>query len=299
MAKNLVVLIPTSNRADLLKRTLESLSRCRLPSNYRGTIVVENGKHKVSESVALAFKDALDLRYVYLSIGNKSLALNTVLETLEDVFIVFFDDDIRLDPGILEAYADAADGIESGQFFGGPFDVDYVEPPPEWLKAFLPRAAVGWSIGTEPRWIQKGEAFMGFNWAAFSTDIKRLNGFSIAHGPGSTTNAVGQETEMEGRLMADGVRGRYVPAALVWHFVPPQRCSKQFASSQSYRWGIQGGLRYSGGFARLLRRWLVSAIKMSMKIGSSDPSAFFDPYIRFRHNTGIIKGSIFKLTNHK
>ena len=58
---------------------------------------------------------------------------------------------------------------------------------------------------------------MGFNWAAFSEDLKKLNGFSVEHGPGSKTKALGQETEMEGRLMDRGISGYYVPSAMVWH----------------------------------------------------------------------------------
>ena len=140
---------------------------------------------------------------------------------------------------------------------------------------------------------------MGFNWAAFSKDIKNLNGFSIDHGPGSKTKAVGQETEMEGRLMDSGISGRYVPLAMVWHYVPPERCSKKFASIQAYRWGIQGGLRYRGSFKPPLRHWFVSGIKTFLKIGSSDPGLFFAPYMRFRYNSGFIKGRLIRLTRKK
>ena len=299
MAKNLVVVIPTSNRKDLLIRTLSSLSNCSFPTNYRETIVVENGSQKVAESTAKQFQEKLNLRYIYLPNGNKSHALNTVLEKIEDSLIVFFDDDVRLEPGVLQAYAEASTGKDSGEFYGGPFQVDYVKPPPEWLKDFLPKAAVGWNRGDKPRWIKKGEAFLGFNWAAFSKDIKNLNGFSINHGPGSKTKAVGQETEMEGRLMDSGIRGRYVPLAMVWHYVPPERCSKKFASSQAYRWGIQGGLRSWGSFIPPIRNWFVSGLKTFFKIGSSDPGLFFAPYLRFRYNTGILKGRLIRLTSNK
>ena len=110
MAKNLVVVIPTCNRRDLLKRTLSSLCNCKLPANFRETIVVENGSQKVAESIANEFKQKLNVRYTYLPTGNKSLALNTVLNEIEDSLIIFFDDDVRMDPGILEAYAERVQG---------------------------------------------------------------------------------------------------------------------------------------------------------------------------------------------
>ena len=295
MASNIVVVIPTSNRSDLLERTLTSLADCRFPNNYRETIVVENGSRKVAESTATRFQQELNLRYIYLPYGNKSHALNSVLGTIDDSLVVFFDDDVRVDPGILEAYAEASQGKDSGEFYGGPFQVDYVKPPPEWLKEFLPKSAIGWSLGQEPQRIEKGNLFGGLNWAAFTRDLKNLNGFSTDHGPGSKTNALGQETEMEGRLMDGGVVGRYVPLAMVWHYVPPERCSKQFASIRAYRWGIQGGLRYSGSVIPLIRGWLNSGIKTLLRIPSSDPGRSFAPYLEFRFKTGFIKGCIIRL----
>ena len=299
MAANMVVVIPTSNRADLLQRTLISLADCKLPDIYRETIVVENGPRKVAESIAKRFQEKLNLKYIYLTDGNKSHALNSALATIDNALVVFFDDDVRMEPGILEAYAEASKGKDSGEFYGGPFQVDYVKPPPEWLKEFLPKSAVGWSLGQEPQRVKKGNTFTGFNWAAFSHDLKNLNGFSIDHGPGSKTNALGQETEMEGRLMDTGIVGCYVPLAMVWHFVPPERCSKQFAANQAYRWGIQGGLRHSGSFIALIYRWLKSGIKALLRIRSANPGRFFAPYMDFRYHTGVIKGRIIRLISKK
>ena len=257
--------------------------------------MVENGPQKVAESIANEFKKKLNIRYTYLPTGNKSLALNTVLAEIDDSLIVFFDDDVRMDPDVLEAYAEASYGKESREFYGGPFQVDYVMPPPAWMTEILPKAAVGWSLGDKPKRIRKGQAFMGFNWAAFSNDLKKLNGFSVDHGPGSKTNAVGQETEMEGRLMDSGIIGYYVPLAMVWHYVPHERCSIKFASSQAYRWGIQGGLKYQGSLTPIIRRWVKFGLKTLLKIGSPNPGKFYMPYMAFRYNTGIIWGRFIRV----
>ena len=294
MAKNLVVVIPTSKRSDLLSRTLSSLTKCRLPAIYRKTIVVENGPQKVAGSICNKLNDKLNIQYIHIPTANKSLALNAVLETIEGSLIVFFDDDVRMDPGILEAYAAAAKEADSGEFYGGPFQVDYVKPPPAWMMEILPKAAVGWSLGDKPKRIRKGQAFLGFNWAAFSTDLKRLNGFSVDHGPGSKTRSVGQETEMEGRLMDSGIIGYYVPKAMVWHYVPPERCSIKFASSQAYRWGIQGGLRYQGSLTPIVRDCMKFGLKTLFKFGNPNPGKFYRPYMGFRYNSGIIKGRLMR-----
>ena len=290
MAHNLSVIIPTSGRPDLVHRTLESLSACRQPAGYRKTIVVENGARKEAEKIATAFKDSLNIQYVYLPVGNKSHALNAVLEMAQSNLIFFADDDVRFDPGVLEAYAEAASGKDRGEFYGGPFGVDYVRRPEEWIMEFLPVSAVGWSLGDEPRHVKKGNLFIGFNWAAFASDLTDLGGFSIDHGPGSKTGAVGQETQMQGRLLESGINGIYVPKAKVWHFVPPERCSPRWAALRAYRWGIQGGLHYSGSAAALYKSLLKNGLKTLLNSGNRKSSQFFKPYSDFRYTIGLVKG---------
>ncbi len=58
----------------------------------------------------------LKLRYLYLAHGNKSAALNAAMETLGDCLIFFTDDDVRVDPGVLTAYAEAAAARGPGHF---------------------------------------------------------------------------------------------------------------------------------------------------------------------------------------
>jgi len=292
VAHNLTVIIPTSGRAELLHRTLASLSGCRQPTVYRETLVVENGARKEAEEIASAFEKTLNLRYLYLPVGNKSNALNTALKIVEDGLIFFADDDVRFDRKVLEAYAEASEGKTEGEFYGGPYAADYVIPPPEWLIEFLPKSAVGWSLGDTHQYIRKGSLFVGFNWAAFAGDLKRLGGFSELHGPGSKSKAIGQETEMQTRLLDDGLKGFYIPTAMVWHFVPPERCSPSWAGMRAYRWGIQGGFHYQGTLVSLLQRWLKVGIKSLLSMRSRDPRVSFEPYYQFRYATGMLKGRL-------
>jgi hypothetical protein len=280
-------------------RTLASLSECRRPAEYRNTIVVENGPAKKAEQIADGFKNSLNLRYVYLPVGNKSNALNAVLEDVRNSLVFFADDDVRFEPGILEAYAEAASGKESGEFYGGPFGIDYVRQPEDWLVEFLPLSAVGWSLGNEPQHVKKGNLFTGFNWAAFADDLIDLGGFSVDHGPGSKTGAVGQETQMQGRLLESGRPGVYVPRAKVWHFVPPERCSPRWAAMRSYRWGIQGGLGYSGSVMRLYKRAVKCGLKALLNSGNRKSKLFFEPYIELRYTIGLVKGLKVKKSIHR
>jgi GT2 family glycosyltransferase len=242
---DLIVNIATTGRPDLLSRTLDSLSRCRLPANYRGTVIIENGSRAGPEAVVQAAPSWLKARYMHEPRGNKSAALNAALATAGDCLIFYTDDDVRLDPDILQAYSHAAEAAGAGKFFGGPMDVDYQSPPPPWLRHYLPKSATGWQWKWDPNCVNVPD-FLGCNWAAFSRDLRAVGGFNPNRGPGSPTKSTGQENDMQCRLLRHGLCGVYVPAARVWHYVPAERCSPQWAIDRNFRHGVEEGTHAAG-----------------------------------------------------
>ncbi len=254
---SLSVLIPTAGqRPELLERTLRHLAQCQIPSIYKSTIVIENGPQKRCESIVQQYTTSLNAQYLHHPQPNKSLALNVALGHIDSEFIFFADDDIRASPATLTAYVQAAHAHPTHAYFGGPVSIDHDgPPPPDWLKGHLPTCAVGMERSVKfdrgP-----GDHFLGFNWAAYATDIKQLGGFNINRGPGAI--AGGQETDMQNRLAAAGCPGIFVPDARVWHWVPANRCSLQWTLKRYYRNGIYHGLqaaqdhrlgcRYTGPF---------------------------------------------------
>ena len=120
-------------------------------------------------------------------------------------------------------------------------EIDYEAEPPQWLKAYLPGSACGWSYAPEDC---NGEPplFLGANWAAFKTDLEVVGFFDESVGPGATSKAVGQETEMQIKLREAGVRPVYVPDAKVWHYVPAERCSPEWTLKRAYRNSVSFGM---------------------------------------------------------
>lgn len=238
------VLIPTHGRPVLLERTLASLGACHLPESYRETVVVENGSQAGAEAVVAdiaATHPALRLRYLHVERANKSHALNEALATVGEGLVVFLDDDVRVAPQLLEAYAKAARERTEGTYFGGSVAVDYEEAPPEWVVPALPFSARGYRFDQGDR--PEPGLFLGFNWAAFASDLKSVGNFDPEYGPGSATGATGQEYNMQRRLQANGVTAEEVPGALVWHYVPRHRCSPAWALRRKYKVGIEDGLQ--------------------------------------------------------
>jgi hypothetical protein len=132
-----------------------------------------------------------------LELGNKSAALNAGLELLSrETLIVYFDDDVLIPKGILGAYAASARRLGPDHYFGGPTTARLEAPPGKAVARYLPNSARGLSYGTAPR--MGSDFFLGFNWAAFSSDIKAIGGFDTRFGPGSSPGATGNPTRSAG-----------------------------------------------------------------------------------------------------
>ena len=235
----LTVLIPTHGRPSLLARTLSSVAACARPPGYAGCVVVENGPASGAEgavAAAAAAAPEAGFRYLHHGRSNKSAALNAALAGLSASgpgahLAVFFDDDVRVSPGALSAYAEAAAAHPSGAFFGGPVACDYEAKPDADLLPLFPRSVQGYEL--DDRGVMADE-YLGFNWAAWVPEVVSAGGFDPSYGPGSATGARGQESEMQRRLRDAGARSVFVPTAEVYHYVPVARCSPGWAIRRAY-----------------------------------------------------------------
>lgn len=245
--ESLYVVIPTHGRAELLGRTLDTLAACELPETLARVIVIENGSDQLSKTLVTSREAIPNLEYLHFEQANKSAALNHVLELLDDGLIVFFDDDVRVSPSTLSRYRRAAAEYPEQAFFGGECRVDYEREPESWIREYLPRSAVGWPLspvesGFMP--LEGFEYFIGFNWAARVQDLKQAGGFDPSRGPGAPTGSTGQETQMQRQLIAHGGRPVFVDDAVVWHYVPGERCSPRWALDRAWRTGVEKGMRF-------------------------------------------------------
>lgn len=255
------VVIATARRERLLRRTLESLATAGLPEALKEVLVVENGGAHGARAVAEQFAGRLPIRYLFENEGNKCKAMNLALEQSVADLVYFLDDDVRVDEGAPETYVEAAGRYGPGHHFSGPLVADWEEEPAEWLKPYLPASAIGWDKGESERFYDKPH-FIGSNWAAFRDDMLAVGGFSEHIGPGSPLGAIGDEMELQQRLLDAGGRGVYLPSARVWHHVPRSDCDfawarkRQRTTGRTYGvlgWPPEGGPIPEGlaGYARL------------------------------------------------
>jgi glycosyltransferase involved in cell wall biosynthesis len=257
MTTPLFVLIAACGQPALLRRTLISLAACEKPVGYAGVIVAENGPRAGLEAIVAEFGAEHCFQYRYSEPANKSLALNRALVGLDGALVVFTDDDVQAPRETLLAYARGAAGCRGGEFYGGPIIPDYEgAPPPEWLAAMLPRSAAGWKLETAQKTQITRPEFIGPNFAAFADDVLRVGGFDTRLGPGRHMLSPGEDTEIQERLLANGVRGYYLPDAAMRHFVRSPAATVDFAVHRAERNGVYWGISQSRRRGFFPRRWL-------------------------------------------
>lgn len=236
---NIAVVIATCNPSKLLERTLNSLSACVFPHNLERVLLAENGPVSTAEDLVARFQEQLPIEYHFFPNARKCGALNRALAELDDQFIIYFDDDVRIHPNTLMAYAEAIHGKSGGAFYGGCCRVDRDEEPEDWLEPFLPAAAKGWAPAD--RFCElKSSGALGFNWAAFAGDLRKAGGYDERCGPGTAANS--DEINVQRKMLKKGVKFFYVPEAMVWHYVPRERCNPEWLLEYKKKDGIGQGI---------------------------------------------------------
>lgn len=87
--------------------------------------------------------------------------------------------------------------------------------------------------------------------------LLEIGGFDSI-GAAGDRGGVGEETRVQLKLFEAGYSGRYVADARVWHYVPAENCSPEWALGRAYRHGLTRGLiAHKNGAPVGVQRWMV------------------------------------------
>ena len=135
----LSLIIPTHNRSERLIAALESVIRQDLPAADWECVVVSNNS---TDDTVARFGDfaarypGLNLRLVTEDGPGVSYARNRGIAETSAPLLVFIDDDERINPGFLRAYADFFDAHPDAVVAGGRIIAEYVTGRPVWLSKY-------------------------------------------------------------------------------------------------------------------------------------------------------------------
>lgn len=223
---SLSLIIPTYRRAADLLRCLESVQQQEMTEFE--LLVVDNAADADLRDRVTAFSRSARVPAVYIAEPRLGLhnARHAGVRAASGEILVFTDDDATFDPGWLTAYARRFADHTDMAAAGGPARPVWQAPPPVWLLDFMRTQPGMFPILSllEPfkefRLSSDGY-FFGVNMAIRRDVLLRAGGFN----PDSFGNIwLGDgETGLNRKLWSAGLLIGYVPEAIVYHHIPPER----------------------------------------------------------------------------
>ena len=237
------VAIPTYNRADYLRLTLESLSKLDTScASFFEIIVVDNCCTDDTVEAVSEYLPRFQGRLRCVKEGKQGLsnARNRAIAEARSEIVAYLDDDVEVDRNWLTALV-AAFESESCAVVGGKTYLIYPSARPSWLddrsegslskvdrgplrREAKPDEIFGGNIGFRMDWLRR----VGI----FRPDLGRMGNKLISS----------EEEELLDRIAASGGRLIYDPSVLIGHRVQPNRLRRRWFWSRSY-WGSRGEAR--------------------------------------------------------
>jgi glucosyl-dolichyl phosphate glucuronosyltransferase len=222
------IAICTLNRADSLRRTLESLAAMHVPNDLPWEIVaVNNGCTDHTDEIIASFAERLPIRRELEPQRGISRARNRAVDAAKSEYIVWTDDDVVVGPGWLAAYAEAFRRWPAAAVFGGPIIPRYETPMVEWLRACEHMLQLTYAVrdlGDAPFRLssKEGRYPFGANFAVRAAEQRRCR-YDTDLGMAPGRERLGEETSVIHRLLATGAIGYWVPDARVEHCIGHRR----------------------------------------------------------------------------
>jgi glycosyltransferase involved in cell wall biosynthesis len=220
------VAICTLNRAESLRRTLDSLTAMHIPNDLLWEIVVvNNGCTDHTDKIIASFARQLPIRREAEPQRGVSRARNRIVDTAKGEYIVWTDDDVVVGPGWLAAYAEAFRRWPAAAVFGGPIIPRYETPTAAWLREcehMLHMTYAVRDLGDAPFRLSEGCYPFGANFTVRAAEQRRCR-YDINLGMAPGRGRLGEETSVIRRILATGAIGYWVPDARVEHCIGCER----------------------------------------------------------------------------
>jgi len=240
------VIIPTYNRAEGVKQTLDSLLAADVPAGMQVliTVVDNNSRDKTSEVVAeYARQFPGRVNYVFEKKQGRSHALNAGIAATSNELVGMIDDDEEIESGWYRTVFEAFSQTDV-EFVGGPYVPRWPGEFPKWLPPAY-GSVVGWVDGGAER-VPFDENYpgilMGGNGVIKRTVLAAVGPYATWLGRTDKHLLSGEDEDMYHRLLKAGARGFYLPGMIIYHKISPARLTKKYFRSWCFWRGVSLGL---------------------------------------------------------
>ncbi len=248
------VVICTWNRCQLLRQTLEQMTKLAVPSGLDWEILGVNNKcTDATDEVLAEFANRLPIRRLYEGQAGKSHALNLAMREARGEYLVYTDDDVLVDEGWLTEYAQAFRRWPAAAIFGGPVDPWFAGTPPRWLEETLPIVESAYAVRRltaeaspiEPRFVPFGANLVirKVEQLRFPFDPALGPRVEVLKGGRAGVKVGGEESTVLWKMLEAGCQGWWVPGARVRHYLAQERQTSAYLRDFYFGHGVLLGRR--------------------------------------------------------
>jgi glucosyl-dolichyl phosphate glucuronosyltransferase len=236
------VVLCTRNRADLLRRALDTLAAQDLdPSSYE-IVLVDNASSDHTSQVVQAFPGAATLRHLREDRIGLCVARNTGWRAARGAIVAYFDDDAEACSSWLTAVKDIFSRPDAARVgaVGGPVAPIWQMQRPDWLPDAVAGSLtiVDWGPNEKDILDLDREWLVGANMAVPRRVLEEVGGFHpLLDRIGSNLLSSG-DVHLQKQIVRHGYSCVYSPAMAIRHLVPPSRLRKDWFRRRFFWQGV-------------------------------------------------------------
>ena len=236
MSPSLTLFICTHNRAELLERMLASIDAAEQPAGWTiKVLVIANACTDETAEVLQKHRSLAPSRDKPALLWDeeprlgKSHALNRGIGLLDSDWVMFTDDDHRVDHKYLCAITRAIETHPGIHLFCGRIVPDWDGTEPAWIhdtgpyRLYPPPIPVFDEGEEEARISADGTIPGGGNLIVETSTLRKLGGFSADMGPQGHNYAGGEDSEFVLKAISRGESLYYIPDIVQYHYVDKSR----------------------------------------------------------------------------
>jgi len=243
----LSIIIPTRNRAEVLKKALESLISQTFPQPNFEVLIIDNASSDNTEIIVKCFQEKiLNLHYYYESNPGLHIGRHKGLFAANSDILVYADDDIEAFPTWLEEIYNTFQDPKV-VLVGGKNLPKFESEPPEWILKLWDKKIQGNQIvgalsiidlGDEIKGINPYHVF-GCNFSIRKEIVFKAGGFHPDGMPQELIKYRGDgESHVSKYVLDNKLIAKYNPKASVYHLVSNNRMTNSYFCQRAYNQGI-------------------------------------------------------------
>lgn len=302
------VILPTYNRHQLLKLTLDSLLCAEVPTGLDVFVtVVDNNSSDNTRETVECYQPRFSgrLQYLFEKKQGRSHALNAGIKFTDGDLVGMIDDDEQVDKSwfrrIYEIFSNS-----DVDFVGGPCRPQWGASPPPWLPPSHTGVLGIRDAGPQHGYGSSQAELTGGNAVVSRATLQKIGFYATDLGRKADRPLADEDTDMYRRLLQAGARGMYVPDLIIYHYVHPDRLTKRYFRSWHFWRGVSSGLLdrkhpqpspYLLGIPRhLFGRAARGSLRILRRLGAfrrEPPSEMFSDELKFVDLIGFFYGRHF------